>query len=123
MNFRSPFFTAFRRSTSPFPAGAGSRSPVAVAEPPQPAVEEKKAEPGPEELDRQVDAEIAAVWGVPLGYRVEVTLRDHALTRLTGRLELHRMPERPFSAERLLVLKIDRDMFTNRQIETWTLQL
>jgi len=123
MKPRLAFFTEFRRPVSVVIPAGGSRSPVAVAEPPPVATASTAsfAEPAPEEIERAVHAEIAAIWGVPLGFRAEVTLRDHALVKAMGRLELHRMPERPFSAERLLVLRIDQDMFTNRQIESWTL--
>jgi len=66
-------------------------------------------------------ADVAALWRIPLDQRVQVTLRDHALSSTVGRLELTRLPELPFDAHTPLALRIGKDEFTSRQIITWSL--
>jgi hypothetical protein len=66
-------------------------------------------------------AEIAALWGLPLDQRVQITLRDHALASALGRLELTRLPDLPLDAHTPLALRIGKDEFSSRQIIAWSL--
>lgn len=66
-------------------------------------------------------AEIAAFWGLPLGGRVQVKLRDHDLSSTTGLLELMALPDLPFNPRQALSLRIGLDYFTSRQIIAWVL--
>lgn len=64
--------------------------------------------------------EIAGVWGLPLGQRVEVWLRDGELDSVCGVLELHAAPDYPWNPRQILQLRIGGSVFTTRQIEHWT---
>lgn len=66
-------------------------------------------------------AQIAAAWGLPIGQRVRVNLRDDTLPGLEGRLELARAPDLPLDPNRPLSLRIDRSEFSSRQIVDWLL--
>lgn len=63
--------------------------------------------------------EIAAAWGLPLGERVEVGLRDGGST-IAGKLELLRAPAYPWDAREPLRLAIAGLVFSSREIERWT---
>lgn len=64
--------------------------------------------------------EIARTWGLPLGERVEVTLRDGQIDTLTGVLELVAAPDFPWDPRQPLTLRIAGFTFSNREIERWT---
>ena len=64
---------------------------------------------------------IAEGWGLPLGQRVKVELRDCNVPWLEGRLELARAPDLPLDHRQLLFLRIGTVEFSNRQIVAWAL--
>jgi hypothetical protein len=68
-----------------------------------------------------LDEEIAALWHVPIGKRVDVSLRRHDLTGTRGRLEIARAPDWPFNPRQPLALRIGHVGFTHQQIESWFL--
>lgn len=63
--------------------------------------------------------EIAAAWGLPLGERVEICLRDGGST-ITGKLELLRAPDYPWDPHQPLRLAVAGLVFSSREIERWT---
>jgi hypothetical protein len=63
--------------------------------------------------------EIAAAWGLPLGQRVEVSLRNERCT-LRGVLELRRAPDYPWDGRQALQLVVAGFAFSSREIECWT---
>lgn len=63
--------------------------------------------------------EIAAAWGLPLGERVEICLRDGGST-ITGKLELLRSPDYPWDPHQPLRLAIAGLVFNSREIDRWT---
>jgi len=64
--------------------------------------------------------EIAAVWGLPLGQRVEVCFRGGERSAVTGILELLRAPDYPWDPHQALHLGIAGFVFSSREIERWT---
>jgi hypothetical protein len=70
---------------------------------------------GPELRD-----EIAAAWGLPLGQRVEVSLRGERCL-LRGVLELRQAPDYPWDGRQALQLAVAGFVFSSRQMERWTL--
>jgi hypothetical protein len=72
-------------------------------------------------IDASIDAEVAAIWGLPLRQRVRVELRNHSLRIAVGRLELVQLPELPFDAHQTVSLAIGQDKFSSRQIIAWVL--
>ena len=64
--------------------------------------------------------EIAGVWNMPLGERVEVWFRDGQLDRISGVLDLHRAPDYPWNPRQPLQLRISGFAFSNRDIAHWT---
>ena len=66
--------------------------------------------------------EIARVWGLPLGERVEVAFRPaFPVPAVAGRLELHSDPAYPWDPRQPLGLRIAGCDFTSRDIERWKL--
>ena len=63
--------------------------------------------------------EIAAAWGLPLGQRVEVSLRNERCA-LRGVLELRRAPDYPWDGRQALQLVVAGFVFSSREIERWT---
>lgn len=68
----------------------------------------------------ELRAEIAAVWGLPLGERVEVDLRDGSVDALTGTLELAASPDFPWNPREPLQLRIAGIVFSSRDLARWT---
>ena len=64
--------------------------------------------------------EIAAAWGLPLGERVEISLRGDPIDPLTGTLELVSAPDYPWNPREALRLRIAGFVFGSRDIERWT---
>lgn len=64
--------------------------------------------------------EIAQVWGLPLGERVEVCFRGSERAAVTGVLELRGTPDYPWDAHQPLQLRIAGLAFSSREIERWT---
>lgn len=64
--------------------------------------------------------EVAAMWGLPLGERVEVTLRGAQVDALRGVLELATAPSYPWNPREPLQLRIAGFPFSSRAIERWT---
>jgi hypothetical protein len=64
--------------------------------------------------------EIAAVWSLPLGQKVEICLRGAERSAVTGVLELLRAPDYPWDPHQTLQLRIAGFVLTSRQIERWT---
>ncbi len=66
--------------------------------------------------------EIARVWGLPLGVRVEITFRPaYPVPAATGILELRAAPDFPWDPHRPLALRIAGCDLTTRDIERWSL--
>lgn len=67
--------------------------------------------------------EIARVWGLPLGQRVEITFRPaFPIPAIAGRLDLRTAPARyPWDAREPLALRVAGQDFTTRDIERWKL--
>lgn len=68
-----------------------------------------------------VEQEAASVWGLPIGSRVHVALREHAVPALHGTLRLAQLPRLPFRSADPLTLRIGNIEFTTRQIASWCL--
>jgi hypothetical protein len=66
-------------------------------------------------------AEVAAAWQLPVGREVQVTLREHDLPHLHGRLELARAPDLPFDPRQPLALRVGAVEFSSRQVAGWSL--
>ena len=66
--------------------------------------------------------EIAQLWALPLGQRVEVCLRGHGATpsAATGKLELRSAPDYPWNPKQPLHLGVAGLEFSSRDIERWT---
>lgn len=77
----------------------------------------------PVEAPPHLRDEIARVWGLPLGERVEITFRPaFPITSLSGRLELRSAPAcYPWNAREPLALRVAGQDFTSRDIERWSL--
>jgi hypothetical protein len=69
----------------------------------------------------QLRDEIAAVWRLPLGQRLEVCFRGTERSAATGWLELLRAPDYPWDPHQPLQLAIAGLHFTSRQIDRWTI--
>jgi hypothetical protein len=65
--------------------------------------------------------EIAAAWGLPVGRRVRVSLRDPALPELAGSLELVGAPDLPLDPREVLRLRISGVTFRSDEIAAWVL--
>jgi hypothetical protein len=63
--------------------------------------------------------EIARVWGLPLGERVEVGLRGESLEAVTGTLELAAAPHYPWNPREVLHLQVNGFAFSSRAIAHW----
>jgi len=66
-------------------------------------------------------AAIAQLWGVPLGRRVRVSLLNHCMPELEGRLELARSPDLPLDSRDELRLRLGQFEFSHRQMASWAL--
>jgi hypothetical protein len=64
--------------------------------------------------------EIAQAWGLPLGERIQVRLRDSQCDTLTGTLELATAPDFPWNPREPLQLRIASFPFSSRVIESWS---
>lgn len=64
--------------------------------------------------------EVAQLWGLPLGQRVEVCFRGGQRSAVTGILELLSAPDYPWNPRQLLRLQIAGLVFDSRDIERWT---
>lgn len=65
--------------------------------------------------------EVSRAWGIPVGQRVNLRLRDAALPELTGKLKLVRPPDLPLDPSETLALTLNGIEFTHRQIAAWSL--
>lgn len=65
--------------------------------------------------------EIADVWGLPLGRRVEVCFRGAERSAIVGTLELLASPGYPWDPREPLRLHISGCVFSSREIGSWTL--
>ena len=66
--------------------------------------------------------EIARVWALPLGERVEITFRPaFPLAGINGLLELRSSPDHPWNTRQPLVLRVATCDFTSRDIDHWKL--
>lgn len=68
----------------------------------------------------QLREEIAQAWGLPLGERVEICLRNGQLDAIAGVLELTAAPDFPWNPRQPLQLRIAGFTFSSRDIERWT---
>ena len=75
-------------------------------------------EPAPP-VASELREEIAAAWGLPLGQRVEVSLRGERCA-LRGVLELRRAPDYPWDGRQALQLAVAGFVFSSREMERWT---
>jgi hypothetical protein len=64
--------------------------------------------------------EIAQVWGLPLGERVEVAFRGNPIDPMGGVLELAAAPGYPWNPREPLQLRVNGFVFSTREIERWT---
>ncbi len=64
--------------------------------------------------------EVAQIWGLPLGERVEVCFRGSQRAGVSGLLELHSSPAYPWNPREPLQLRIAGLLFSSREIERWT---
>lgn len=64
--------------------------------------------------------EIAQVWCLPLGQRVEVCFCGGQRSAVTGVLELLSSPDFPWDPHQPLRLRIAGFIFSTREIERWT---
>lgn len=76
--------------------------------------------PGFTDLAPSIADEVAAVWGLPVGRRVRVELRGHAVPGLLGLMQVAGLPDLPFDARRPLRLRIGHEEFTSQQIGSWS---
>jgi len=76
--------------------------------------------PGFTDLAPSLTDELAAVWGLPLGRRVRVELRQHAAPGLSGVLQVAGLPDLPFDPRAPLRLRIGHEEFTSRQVVAWS---
>lgn len=74
-------------------------------------------EPAPA-VESALREEIAAAWGLPLGQRVEVSLRNERCA-LRGVLELQRAPDYPWDRRQALQLAVAGFVFSSREMEHW----
>lgn len=66
--------------------------------------------------------EVARLWSMPLGARVEVFFKEGPLDNITGVLQLAAAPAYPWNPHDLLALRIAGFAFSSRAIEHWTLR-
>lgn len=71
-------------------------------------------------VEGDLRSEIAAAWGLPLGERVNVTLRNERCA-LRGILELRRAPDYPWDPRQALQLAVAGYGFSSREMENWAL--
>ncbi len=76
--------------------------------------------PGFTDLAPSITDELAAAWGLPIGRRVRVELRRHAVPGLLGLLQVAALPDLPFDARQALRLRIGHEEFTSKQIVAWS---
>ncbi len=76
-------------------------------------------EPAPAVVPELQD-EIAAAWGLPLGERVEICLRGGERCAVTGILEILCAPDYPWDPHQALKLGVSGFLFSSREIERWT---
>jgi len=65
--------------------------------------------------------EVAAIWGYPLGQRVEICFRGGERSAVAGKLELLRAPDFPWNRRQPLQLAIAGLVFSSREIDRWTI--
>lgn len=66
--------------------------------------------------------ELARVWSLPLGERVEIAFRPaFPLASIVGVLELRASPDTPWNPRQALALRIAGQDFTSRDIDHWKL--
>jgi hypothetical protein len=63
--------------------------------------------------------EIGRAWGLPLGQRVEISLRNDSLAAITGVLELAASPDFSWDARQPLQLRVRGYVFSSRAIVRW----
>lgn len=73
----------------------------------------------PPAVENRLRDEIGAAWGLPLGQRVEVSLRSQRCA-LRGTLELQRAPDYPWDGRQALQLAVAGFVFSSRDLERWT---
>ncbi len=66
-------------------------------------------------------ADMARLWGLPLYQKVRLSLKDHALDEVSGRLELVSAPDLPLNPAHTLALRAGGVEFSSRQILSWSL--
>jgi hypothetical protein len=78
--------------------------------------------PGFADLAPTLTDELASVWGLPLGRKVRVELRNHSVAGLSGMLEVARLPDFPFDAKAPLSVRIGHVAFTSRELAAWSME-
>lgn len=66
-------------------------------------------------------ADMSRLWNLPLYQKARLTLKDHSLDDVSGRLELVHAPDLPLNPAHSLTLRVAGVTFTSRQITAWTL--
>ena len=71
--------------------------------------------------DDPLVTDIARVWGLPIGRKVRIHLKDgENLSVLDGRLELASAPDLPFDHRQPLSLRVCGYIFSSRSIAGWS---
>ncbi|MGH7995468.1 MAG: hypothetical protein ACREFX_03855 [Opitutaceae bacterium] len=79
-----------------------------------------KLQLGLPQSDDPLVSDIAKAWGLPIGKKVRVHLKDgESLPVLEGRLELDSAPDVPFDPRQSLSLRIRGYVFSSRAIAGW----
>jgi hypothetical protein len=68
----------------------------------------------------ELRAEIARVWGLPIGERVDISLRRESLDTVAGVLELAAAPDFPWDPHQPLRLRVKGFVFDSHNIVRWT---
>ncbi len=66
--------------------------------------------------------EMTRLWSLPLYQKARVTLKNHSLDELCGRLELVTAPDLPLNPTHTLSLRAGGVEFSSRQIVAWSLE-
>lgn len=66
-------------------------------------------------------AEMTRLWGLPLYQQTRITLKNHSLDELCGRLELVSAPDLPLNPAQPLSLRVGGVEFSSRHVIAWSL--
>lgn len=66
-------------------------------------------------------AEMVRLWGLPLYQKARITLKNHSLDELCGRLELVSAPDLPLNPAQPLALRAGGVAFFSNHVVAWSL--